>query len=248
MALVASVQGVFVHSIERWNRLIKSHGNVLPECERTKSSRWPPIAIAFVEDYIKHYPCFYLEELQEAVKERFNGTLHASTPRIYRLLRFDLNITRKVLTKRPRKSVPVELVGFYRKLRPLYSGPDQLVFIDETSKDGRGALRDDVWFRKNTSAIDSLPFTEGERRSVLTAFDVSVLFAWESTPGTFDRLVFHEVFKTRIAPYINPWPQPRSIIILDNAKIHIYCEFEELVHSRGGIRCFCRRTPPTKPN
>ncbi|EGZ30770.1 hypothetical protein PHYSODRAFT_468806, partial [Phytophthora sojae] len=73
-------------------------------------------------------------------------------------------------------------------------------------------------------AIVSLPFTRGERRSVLAAFDVGAFFAWESTTGTFDRLAFHEAFRTKNAPYINPWPLPRSIVILDNAKIHMYRE------------------------
>ncbi|OWY91652.1 hypothetical protein PHMEG_00039680, partial [Phytophthora megakarya] len=56
--------------------------------------------IDFVEEYIRVHPCFYLEELQEAVKERFDNTLNNSTPTLCRLLKFDLKITRKILTKR----------------------------------------------------------------------------------------------------------------------------------------------------
>ncbi|OWY97947.1 Transposase [Phytophthora megakarya] len=76
-------------------------------------------------------------------------------------------------------------------------------FIDETSKDGRDTLRKYAWTRINTPATVNLPFTRGER----------VFFAWESTPGTFDRLTFHEAFKTRIAPYINPWSLPRYLVV-----------------------------------
>lgn len=209
MAVVACVLGVSVRSIERWHGLFKTKGNVLPEDGKNRSARWPKEAMDFVENYIRVHPCFYLEELQEAVKEQFGDTLSNSTPTLCRLLQFDLKITRKVLTKRARESVPAELEGFYRKLRPFYSGPDQLVFIDETSKDGRDALRKYAWSRRNTPAIVSLPFSRGERLSILAAFDVTGFFAWDSTPGTFDREAFHDVFRRKIAPYLNPWPLPR---------------------------------------
>lgn len=209
MVVVASVLGVSARSIERWHKLFKSKGNVLPQQERTLSARWPPDAVAFVDDYIKQHPCFYLEELQEAVRAQFPDLTNVSTPTICRLLRFDMGITRKVLTKRARECVPLEVEGFYRKLLPFYSGPAQLVFVDETAKDGRDALRKYAWSRRNTPAIVALPFQRGERVSVLAALDVNGFFAWEATSGTFDRARFHDAFARKIAPYLNPWPLPR---------------------------------------
>ncbi|OWZ06684.1 Transposase [Phytophthora megakarya] len=153
MALVACVIGVSVWSIERWHGLFKSKGSVLPEDGKNQSARYPKDAIEFVEDYIRAHPCFYLDELQEAVEEQFGSTLNNSTPTLCRLLKFDLKSTRKILTKRTRESMLAEVEEFYRKLRPFYSGPDQLVFIDETSKDGRDALRKYAWSRRGTSAI-----------------------------------------------------------------------------------------------
>ncbi|GMF58039.1 unnamed protein product [Phytophthora fragariaefolia] len=176
MILVAHVLGVSAQSIERWHHRFKTNGNVLPNETKNKSPRWPPEAVRFVEGYIRTHPCFYLEELQQTVTEQFGGSLNSSTPTLCRLLRFDLNITRKVLTKRARESVPAEVEGFYRKLRPFYSGPDQLVFIDETSKDGRDSLRKYAWSRRNTPAIISMPFSRRERLSLLAAFDVTGFF------------------------------------------------------------------------
>jgi hypothetical protein len=71
--------------------------------------------------------------------------------------------------------VPAELEEFYRKLRPFYSGLDQLVFIDETSKDGRDALRKYACSRRNIPAIVSLPFIRGERLSILAEIEDSCL-------------------------------------------------------------------------
>ncbi|KAG6956065.1 hypothetical protein JG688_00011595, partial [Phytophthora aleatoria] len=137
-----------------------------------------------------------------------------------------------------------ELAGFYHKRRPFYSGSDQLVFGHETSKDARDAIRKYAWPRRNTPTIVSLSISRGDQLSVLAAFDVGGFFSWESTTGTFDRHAFHEAFRTKIAPYLNSGPIPRSIVILDNAKIHMYPELEELVHSRGSILLFL---PPYSP-
>jgi transposase len=48
----------------------------------------------------------------------------------------------------------------------------------------------------------------------------------------------------KIVPYLNPWPLPRSILVLDNAKIHMYKELEAIMHSRGAMIFFL---PPYSP-
>ncbi|ETV66012.1 hypothetical protein H257_17429 [Aphanomyces astaci] len=86
-------------------------------------------------------PCFYIEELQDALKLEFPTLANVYKATICRALMHDLGLTRKVLEKRAREAAVFELHDYYRRLRPLYSNPDQLVFVDETSKDGRDALR-----------------------------------------------------------------------------------------------------------
>lgn len=60
-------------------------------------------------------------------------------------------------------------------------------------------------------------------------------FGWGFTTATFTRHVFHKTFHENILPFLNPWPLPRSILILENAKIHMYRELEEAVHSVGAL-------------
>ena len=150
-----------------------------------------------------------MEELQEAVKTQFPLLKNVSTSTICRLLKFDLHLSRKVLTKRARESVPLEIKSFYNKLKPYYSGPDQLIFMDESSKDGRDVARRHAWSTRGVPALVSIPFARGDRISVLAAMDVKGFMAWDTTDGTFDRYKFYQVFKTKIAPLINPWPLPR---------------------------------------
>eukprot|EP00644_Phytophthora_capsici_P009915 jgi/Phyca11/119745/e_gw1.39.400.1 len=111
-ATVASVLGLSERSLARWYTLFRTTGNVLNSDQRTKTSRWPRDVCAF-------------------------NSINLSDSTICRALRFDLKLTRKVLTKRARESVPRERKEYVSRLSPFYSGPDQLVFMDETSKDGR---------------------------------------------------------------------------------------------------------------
>lgn len=116
---------------------------------------------------------------------------------------------------------------YYNKLLPFYNGPEQLVFLDETAKAGRDCMRRYAWSPRGTPAVVDLPFRRGERVSVLAAMDTTGFFAWEMTRGTFSRKEFHKAFSEKIAPLLNRWPLPRSIVVLDNAKIHMYRELED---------------------
>ena len=68
--------------------------------------------------------------------------------------------------------------------------------------------------------------------------------AWDFTRDTFNREKFHLSFVTKILPFINRYPLPNSIVILDNAKIHMYQLLVEAVENKGGLVIFL---PPYSP-
>ena len=45
-------------------------------------------------------------------------------------------------------------------------------------------------------------------------------------------------------PFLNPWPLPRSIVIVDNAKIYMFEELEDAVHQCGARLIYL---PPYSP-
>ena len=101
------------------------------------------------------------------------------------------------------------------------------------------------WSKRGKACITKLPFARGKRISILAALDVTGFVAWEHTEDTFTRGAFHAAFLSKILPLLQPWPLPRSILILDNARIHQYPELEDTVHSRGAILLFL---PPYSPD
>ena len=107
-----------------------------PNIVRKTRVTWGPEVIGFVETYALEYPCFYIEELQQALKTKFPELRSCSASSICRVLHFHLNLTRKVLEKRARESSAYEIEMYYRRLQPFFNHPSQLVFVDETAKEG----------------------------------------------------------------------------------------------------------------
>ncbi|KAG6952771.1 hypothetical protein JG687_00012801, partial [Phytophthora cactorum] len=141
-----------------------------------------------------------------------------------------------------------EIEAFRAKLRPIYSYAEQLVFLDETAKDGRHAYRRYGWSRRNTKAVVKLPFQRGERLSIMAALDVNGFFGWDWTEGIFTRGRFHEAFLKCVVPHLNPWPLPRFIVKMDNAYVHAYPELEQAVYSCGARLLFLPPyCPPLNP-
>jgi transposase len=241
---VALIMGVSKRSMKRWMQLFERTGQVVSDAPRQQSARWPQEVYDFVEGYVLTNPCFYMQELQDELKTTFPAVNNVSLPTICRALRHDLKLSRKILEKRARESIPEQIMEYYNKLALVYSFPEQLIFIDETSKDGRDALRRHGWSRINEPAVVRQPFQRGCRVSALAAFDTSGFFAWKCTDGTFTRQKFHDVFIQEICPHLQPWPMPRSVVILDNAKIHMYKELEQAIHRSGAILLFL---PPYSP-
>ncbi|KAJ8566728.1 hypothetical protein ON010_g6392 [Phytophthora cinnamomi] len=131
VTVVASVMGVSTRSISRWGYLFRRRGTVIPNARIERKTRWPPETIKFVKGFVEEHPCFYIEELQAALKPAFPALPNISTATICRALKSDLGLTRKVLTKRARESVPAEIDAYYKKLAPFYRGPHQLIYLHD---------------------------------------------------------------------------------------------------------------------
>ena len=88
-----------------------------------------------------------------------------------------------MLEKRAREAADFELHDYYRRLGPFYSHLDQLVFVDETSKNGWDSIRKYAWSKRNTKAVVVLPFSWGQRVSALASFSTAGFLSWDYVDG-----------------------------------------------------------------
>ncbi|KAG1710883.1 hypothetical protein DVH05_013607 [Phytophthora capsici] len=178
---VGRIFGVSGRTVSRWYLQFKQNGHVEPG-KQPKKSRRNAEMLSFVSDYVSGNPCFYVEELQEELRQRFGHNVKGvSATSVLRMLRFELGLSRKVLEGRAREAVPQEIEGFMVKMRTWYSYPEQLVFVDETSKNGLDAARRYTWSPRGQRAIVRTPFARGNRVSIVAACDARGFFAWRTT-------------------------------------------------------------------
>ncbi|ETV74926.1 hypothetical protein H257_10549 [Aphanomyces astaci] len=169
--VVMLVLGLSYRSVARFNEMFSSTGYVDGKARRATTLRWPDTVNAWVNDYAIAHPCFYIEELQEAIQLQFPSLKNVSPSTICRALMHDLGLTRKVLERRALEAADFELQDYYVRLKCFYS------------QDGRDAVRKFAWSRRNTKAIVDLPFSRGERVSALAAFTTSGFLAWDYVDG-----------------------------------------------------------------
>ena len=150
-------------SIQRWHNKFLKTGTVRDGARMARASRWPPHVLEDVDEHVKAHPTFHIEELQQHLKLQFPNLRNTSESTICRALNFDLQLTRKKLTKAAREAAPEEIRNYCEKLKPIHSFPQQLVFFDETSKDGCDAFRHCARSKRGTKAVVKLPFSHGNK-------------------------------------------------------------------------------------
>ena len=101
---ISFVLGLSPRTVRRWCHFFETNGVVEKEMRAEKSSRFSPEVLTYINKYVAENPCFFLDELIDDIKSTYK--ISTSTATVCRALRFDLNLTRKVLEKRARQIIP----------------------------------------------------------------------------------------------------------------------------------------------
>ncbi|KIO13705.1 hypothetical protein M404DRAFT_110339, partial [Pisolithus tinctorius Marx 270] len=96
----------------------------------------------------------------------------------------------------------------------------EFVFVDETSKDERTWARHYGCAMSGARAPLSDVFVRGDRYSLVAAMTVDGYIAAEVVEGSYDRDLFCDFITQQLLPAMNPFPAERSVIVLDNCRIH----------------------------
>ena len=136
-----------------------------------------------------------------------------------------------------------------------------MIFIDETSKDEWTIYWHYGHAVAGRRATISADFVRGERYSIVAALSLDVYEAVRVVLGSVDgeeflNFIVDDVVRSTIystsldfnstlcqLPKMNPYPQDKSILILDNCAIHKTHALREIVEGFGSILLFYRHTP-----
>jgi hypothetical protein len=124
---------------------------------------------------------------------------------------------------------------------------EQLIFIDETSKNSKDFYRKyGYWFDgENQETNPGMAFHVGPQRtwSTLGVFTVDGMIDWSTTEikhvdgqRGMDTMGFMMDVARVVLPYVQPYPAARSIVVADNVALHHAWGgmLRHMIESRGG--------------
>ena len=243
VSYAARLLGCAPRSVYRWWREFARQGSV-ERAASVHAARWPAEAVERLKEEIEINPSLYIEEIIELIIANFPDVRNVSQSTVLRVLHNDLHYSCKTLQTRAVEARTLDIQAYFAELGSIYKYPEQLLFIDEVSKDGRGVFRRKGWSAIGSRAYASVEYGRGKRQSVVAALNVHGFVAWEAVEGTFTRGAFHRVFCEKVLPVVRPNGGPNSIIILDNASIHRYKALYDAAAAVGGTVVFL---PPYCP-
>jgi len=220
-------------SLRRWSDLYERTKSVV--CDpSTYLTRGRPMALdeserAFISDLVKSKPTIYLAEIQDSLAEERNINISAST--IANELHLRLNHSRKCIRKVNPRQDPDERAAYVSLLA--HYDPEMLVFTDESGICLDGIARTKGWAPVGERTPRVVRDRATHKFNIIPAVALSglvVVMVQQENVIRFDFEFFLERF---LLPYMNPFPGPRSVIILDNASFHHGGRIESLVEEKG---------------
>ncbi|KAE8231123.1 hypothetical protein CF326_g3865 [Tilletia indica] len=185
-------------------------------------------ALAFLQELLLARPDFYLDELVDIVAIAEGVRVSRSTMHRY--------LERLGITLKRAHRIAKERDDDKRRAYDLRIGryeAQQLIFADEMAYDARDGVRIRARSRRNHLAPLRRPYIRGHRLSCIAGLSMSGMLAPWAVKGSFNEQRFHTYLRLELLPSMLPYPQPRSVLVLDNASIHKSARIRELVESFG---------------
>lgn len=126
---------------------------------------------------------------------------------------------------------------YWQAVRKWVNHPAQLVFGDETGIDGRTARRKMGWGARNTRVNVIQVRHRGVHISILALFAQEGFVSYNWVVGGYDTQAFIAAMRQMLPQVMAPYPGPRSVLVLDNCRIHHAerAELDSILHNIDGV-------------
>ena len=128
--------------------------------------------------------------------------------------------------------------------------PAQLLFADETAKVDIVLRRKCGWGARGTRVEAVKLLQHSTHISVLASYGIEGFVGFDCKEGGYNAQEFMDAVEATLIPHIRPFPEPCSILVLDNCRIHHTYEqqLREVVEAQGGKLLFLApHTPIDNP-
>ena len=217
---ICELEHVSRSTVQNIKKKLNTYGGHTAPKELAKMGRPRAITGAMViglSVYLLHRPWASQDEMITYLFDEW-GTF-CSQPTISKALKIH-RISTKIIQEEALKRSQICRDEYMKNISELSDPQSQLCFLDESAANEHTCHRKHGWSRFDITPRASLSIKRSERWSILPCYDTSGIFAYHIQQGVIDGACFEWFLENHVLPQCNPYPGPRSVLVMDNALIH----------------------------
>jgi DDE superfamily endonuclease/Winged helix-turn helix len=192
-----------------------------------------------LKEYLVKKPTLYLEELVINLSDDFGTFVSTSTvSKTLHAIGWSKKKARRVVAQRN-----PDLRDTYFHNSSDFSSYHR-VYVDESGCDELDGLRRTGWSPFGTAPVHVTRLRRGERFQILPAYTQDGILLARVFQGSTDSCRFEE-FVEQLLPLWGRWPEPKSVLIMDNASFHRSERIKQMCADAGVILVYL---PPYSPD
>jgi hypothetical protein len=172
-------------------------------------------------------PQLYLDEMAIFLWDEFQVRVEPWT--ISRALKRE-GWSKKVSKQKARQRNPDLRDGYMHYISDFLSY--HLVFVDESGCDKRAGFRRTAWSPLGIAPSQVTKFHRDQRFQILPAYSQDGVVMTRIFKGSTDASYFED-FIQELLHHCGKWPEPKSVIVMDNASFHHSERIEEMCSEAG---------------
>lgn len=230
---IANIVSCSKRTVTRVRANIRAFGApYAPKAARAPRSRILPHVLDALLDRLLIKPDLYLDEMADFVWDEydFNVSEH-SVRRSLKACDWSKKKTQRVARERDPdlRDACLQELSEYKSF--------QLVFVDESGCDTLAGVRRTGWAPRGMPAVQTARFHREERHQILPAYTQNGVIHTRIYQGSTDG-EFFEDFIRELLPMCGRWPEPNSVLVMDNASFHQGSSIKELCDEAGVMLFF----------
>ncbi|GAB7336309.1 hypothetical protein MBLNU13_g09053t1 [Cladosporium sp. NU13] len=238
---IANVAGCSSRSVKAIRSNVRAFGSPMapPTASVGRSRIITPVMVDALKEMLLGKPDRQLDELAAFLRDDFDVEVSNST--ISRTLKME-GWSKKTIRRRA-KEQNADLRDKYSHDLTAFASR-HLVYIDESGCDKRVGFRRTGWSPLGVAPVQIEKFHRGDRHHILPAYTQDGILLSRVFQGSTDGEVFED-FLEELLQWCGRWPQPKSVLVMDNASFHRTARVEELCAEAGVILMYL---PPYSPD
>jgi transposase len=186
-----------------------------------------PQMLEVLREHLVVKPELYLEEMAVFLWDEFDVLLSPSS--ISRAL-LSINWSKKTARRVAKERNPDLRDLYLHNLSAFRSY--HLVYVDESGCDKLIGFRKTGWSPFGVTPIQIAKLHRGRRYQILPAYSQDGILLSRVFQGTTEGDIFED-FIEQLLPHCGRWPEPKSVIVMDNASFHRTEKIEQLCYEAG---------------